>query len=62
MKNDTPSLPFRQSETIVDPLSELAREGARRMLADLHHTVQELFGTVDHSKKLVILDKSPCNY
>ena len=34
MKNDTPSLPFRQSETIVDPLSELAREGARRMLAE----------------------------
>jgi hypothetical protein len=29
---------------------------------DLHHMVQELFGTVDHSKKLVILDKSPCNY
>jgi putative transposase len=34
MKNDTPSLPFRQSETIVDPLTELAREGARRMLAE----------------------------
>ena len=34
MKNDTLSLPFRQSETIVDPLSELAREGARRMLAE----------------------------
>jgi putative transposase len=34
MKNDTPSLPFRQSETILDPLSELAREGARRMLAE----------------------------
>jgi hypothetical protein len=24
--------------------------------------VQKLFGAVDHSKKLVILDKSPCNY
>ena len=34
MKNDTPSLPFRQLETIVDPLTELAREGARRMLAE----------------------------
>lgn len=34
MKNDTLSLPFRQSETIVDPLTELAREGARRMLAE----------------------------
>jgi hypothetical protein len=31
MKNYTLSLPFRQSETIVDPLTELAREGARRM-------------------------------
>jgi len=33
MKNDTTVLPFRQSETVVDPLAELAREGARRMLA-----------------------------
>lgn len=34
MKSDTTILPFRQSETIVDPLTELAREGARRMLAE----------------------------
>ncbi len=34
MKNDTAILPFRQSEMIVDPLTGLAREGARRMLAD----------------------------
>ena len=34
MKNDTTILPFLQSETIADPLSELAREGARRMLAE----------------------------
>ena len=34
MKNDTPILPFRQSERIADPLTELAREGARRMLAE----------------------------
>ena len=34
MRNDTPILPFRQSETIADPLTELAREGARRMLAE----------------------------
>ena len=34
MKNDTHILPFRQSETIVDPLTELARDGARRMLAE----------------------------
>jgi hypothetical protein len=34
MNEDRTILPFRQSETIVDPLTELAREGARRMLAE----------------------------
>ena len=34
MKNDTQILLFRQSETIADPLTELAREGAGRMLAE----------------------------
>lgn len=34
MKNDTTILPFRQSALIADPLTELAREGARRMLAE----------------------------
>lgn len=34
MTNDTTVLPFRQSETVVAPLTELAREGARRMLAE----------------------------
>lgn len=34
MKNDTGILPFRQSDSITDPLTELAREGARRMLAE----------------------------
>ncbi len=34
MKNDTTILSFRQSESIADPLTELAREGARRMLAE----------------------------
>jgi len=34
MKEDTTILPFRQSEMIVDPLTELARQGARRMLAE----------------------------
>ena len=29
MSRDTTVLPFRQPETIDDPLSELAREGAR---------------------------------
>ena len=34
MKNDTQILAFCQSETIVDPLTELAREGAHRMLVE----------------------------
>jgi transposase-like protein len=34
MKDDRTILPFRQSEKIDDPLTELAREGARRMLAE----------------------------
>jgi transposase-like protein len=34
MKSDTQILPLRQSETIADPLTELAREGAGRMLAE----------------------------
>ena len=34
MKADTTILPFRQSDSIDDPLTELAREGARRMLAE----------------------------
>ena len=34
MNEDTTILRFRQSEMMVDPLTELAREGARRMLAE----------------------------
>lgn len=34
MKEDTTILPFRQSEKVDDPLTEIAREGARRMLAE----------------------------
>ena len=34
MKEETTILPFRQSEKIDDPLTEIAREGARRMLAE----------------------------
>ena len=33
MKDDTSVIPFRQPESIEDPLTEIAREGARRMLA-----------------------------
>ena len=35
MNEDTPILPFRQLEKINDPLTEIAREGARRMLAEM---------------------------
>ena len=34
MQADTTIIPFRQSDSIDDPLTELAREGARRMLAE----------------------------
>lgn len=34
MKEDTTILAFRQSESVADPLTELARQGARRMLAE----------------------------
>jgi len=34
MQEDTTILPFRQSETVADPLTEPAREGARRVLAE----------------------------
>ena len=35
MSRDSTILPFRRPEAIDDPLSELAREGARRMLAQV---------------------------
>jgi putative transposase len=35
VSRDTTVIAFRQPEAIEDPLSELAREGARRMLAQV---------------------------
>ena len=35
MSRDTTVIAFRQPETIDDPLTEIAREGARRMLAQV---------------------------
>ena len=32
MTDDTTIIPFRQPGSIIDPLTEIAREGARRML------------------------------
>lgn len=34
MKEDSTIIPFRQSDFLEDPLTEIAREGARRMLAE----------------------------
>ncbi len=34
MKEDTTVIPFRQSDSFEDPLTEIAREGARRMLGE----------------------------
>ena len=33
MKDDTTITPLHQPGSIIDPLTEIAREGARRMLA-----------------------------
>ncbi len=33
MKEDTTVIPFRHADSVEDPLTEIAREGARRMLA-----------------------------
>jgi hypothetical protein len=35
MSRDSTVIPFRQPEAINDPLTEVAREGARRMLAQV---------------------------
>ena len=35
MSRDTTVIPFRQPEAVDDPLTEVAREGARRMLAQV---------------------------
>lgn len=34
MKDDTTIIPFHQPDSVADPLTEIAREGARRMLAE----------------------------
>jgi putative transposase len=35
MSRDSTVIPFRQPDAIDDPLTELAREGARRILAQV---------------------------
>jgi len=34
IKDDTTIIPFHQPDSVADPLTEIAREGARRMLAE----------------------------
>jgi transposase-like protein len=43
MSRDSNVLRFRQPEAVDDPLTELAREGARRMLAEMMATEVEVF-------------------
>ena len=43
MSRDSTIIPFRQPDTIDDPLTELAREGARRMLAQALFAVSDSF-------------------
>ena len=40
MKEDSGLFPLRQPDSVDDPLTETAREGARRMLAPSHSTRQ----------------------
>ena len=43
MKEDTTVIPFRHADSIEDPLTELAREGARRMLAEALKAEADVF-------------------
>ena len=43
MKNDTSIVQFRQPGFVEDPLTEIAREGARRMLATALEVEVEVF-------------------
>jgi len=54
MSRDTIVIPFRQPEAIEDPLTEIAREGARRMLAQV--LIAEADAFVAHWKDLKLPD------
>ena len=54
MSRDTTVIPFRQPEAIDDPLTEVAREGARRMLAQV--LIAEADAFVAHWKDLKLPD------
>src|ERR1700750_1176852 len=54
MSRDSTVIPFRQPEAIDDPLTEVAREGARRMLAQV--LIAEADSFVALWKDLKLLD------
>jgi hypothetical protein len=56
MSRDTTVIPFRQPEVIDDPLSELAREGARRRM----HAGADRRNTRRHEGTRRLPDRGPC--
>jgi putative transposase len=52
MSRDTTVIPFRQPDAIEDPLTEVAREGARRMLAQVLIAEADAFVALWKSLKL----------
>jgi len=54
MKNDTEIIALRQPESVDDPLTEIARDGARRMLAAALRAEADAF--VDQYSEEVLLD------
>ena len=53
MSRDTTVIPFRQPDAIDDPLTELAREGARRILAQVLIAEADAFVTMWKDEKLL---------
>ena len=58
MSRDITVIPFRQPEAIDDPLTEVAREGARRMLAQV--LIAEVDSFVALWKDLKLPDGRDC--
>ncbi len=52
MSRDSTVIPFRQPDAIDDPLTELAREGARRMLAQALIAEADAFVSIWKEMKL----------
>ena len=52
MSRDTTVIAFRQPDAVDDPLTELAREGARRMLAQVLIAEADAFVAMWKDEKL----------